>query len=66
MFYNCFPFYLCHPEFGPLGAGLVLGLGTTIGGQLGVKLTVLKGHKWIRGVVTIAVLVFALKLWLQS
>ena len=46
--------------------GLVLGLGTTIGGQLGVKLTVLKGHKWIRGVVTIAVLVFALKLWLQS
>ena len=48
------------------GPGLVLGLGTAIGGQLGVKLTVLKGHQWIRGVVTVAVLVFALKLWLQS
>jgi uncharacterized membrane protein YfcA len=44
--------------------GLVLGAGMLLGGQLGVKLTILKGHKWIRGVVTLTVLVFALKLWL--
>jgi len=46
--------------------GVVLGLGAAAGGQLGVKLTVLKGHKWIRGVVTLAILLLALKLWIQS
>ncbi len=43
--------------------GLALAGGTVIGGQLGVRLTVLKGHSWVRGVVTVAVIVFALKLW---
>lgn len=46
------------------GLGLVLGAGTAIGGQIGVRLTVLKGHSWIRGVVTVAVIVLAVKLWL--
>lgn len=43
--------------------GFVLAGGTTLGGLMGARLTVLKGHKWIRGVVTITVIVFALKLW---
>lgn len=46
--------------------GLVLAAGTLLGGQLGVHLTVLKGHRWVRGVVTLAVLAFAIKLWLDS
>ena len=43
-------------------AGLSLAAGTMIGGALGARLTVLKGHRWVRGVVTIAVIVFAVKL----
>jgi uncharacterized membrane protein YfcA len=43
--------------------GLVLGAGTLIGGQIGVKLTVLKGHRWLRGVVTATIVVFAVRLW---
>ncbi|MFQ5747344.1 MAG: sulfite exporter TauE/SafE family protein [Gemmatimonadota bacterium] len=44
--------------------GLALGLGTAAGGQVGVHLTVLKGHAWVKRVVTAAILAFALKLWL--
>jgi uncharacterized protein len=43
--------------------GLVLAVGTVIGGQLGVRLAVRKGHKWIRAVVTITIVIFAIKLW---
>jgi uncharacterized membrane protein YfcA len=46
--------------------GLSLAVGTVLGGQLGVRLTVLKGHRWVKGVVTLAVLVFAIKLWLSE
>jgi uncharacterized membrane protein YfcA len=46
--------------------GLVLGAGTVLGGQIGVRLTVLKGHAWVRGVVTIAVIALALKLWFAA
>ncbi|MEM8961041.1 MAG: TSUP family transporter [Acidobacteriota bacterium] len=46
--------------------GLALAAGTIIGGRLGAHLTVAKGHKWIRGVVVVTVLVFAVKLWLDS
>jgi len=45
------------------GAGLVLGAGSVAGGLLGVRLTVLKGHRWLRAVVTGAVIVFAVLLW---
>lgn len=45
--------------------GLALAVGTTMGGLLGVRLTVLKGHRWVRGVVTVAVIVFALRLLWQ-
>jgi hypothetical protein len=43
--------------------GLYLGAGNVVGGWLGVHLTVLKGHRWVRGVVTSAVVVFAVLLW---
>lgn len=44
-------------------AGLVLGAGSVVGGQLGVRLTVLKGHRWVKAMVTGAVIVFAVLLW---
>jgi len=44
--------------------GLVLGGGTVLGALLGTHLTVLKGHRWVRGVVTIAVIALAIKLLL--
>jgi uncharacterized membrane protein YfcA len=44
--------------------GLVLAVGYVIGGLVGVHLTVLKGHRWVRGVVTVAVIAFAVKLWI--
>ena len=43
--------------------GLVLAAGTVTGGQLGVRLAIKKGHKWIRAVVTATIIVFAVKLW---
>ncbi len=46
--------------------GLALAGGTIGGGLLGVKLTVFKGHEWVRHVVTVVVIVFALRLWLTS
>jgi len=46
--------------------GLVLGAGTLVGGQVGVHLTVLKGHRWVRAVVTVAVIVFAVLLLVRG
>jgi len=46
--------------------GLALAAGSLLGGQLGVRLTILKGHAWIRVVVTVAVIVFAVKLLLPG
>jgi uncharacterized membrane protein YfcA len=46
--------------------GLTLAAGTLLGGQLGVRLTVLKGHAWVKGVVTVTVILFAVKLWLTG
>lgn len=42
--------------------GLALGAGNTAGGFVGVRLAVLKGHDWLRRVVTACVVLFALKL----
>jgi uncharacterized membrane protein YfcA len=44
--------------------GLSLAAGTVIGGQIGVRLTVLKGHAWVRAVVAATVVIFAIRLWL--
>ncbi len=46
--------------------GLVLAVGTFVGGQLGVRFTVLKGHAWIKRVVTATIVVFAVKLWVTG
>ena len=43
--------------------GGVLAAGNLIGGQVGVHLTVLKGHDWVKRVVTVTVIVFAIRLW---
>ncbi len=45
--------------------GLALGAGTTVGGLIGVRLTIGKGERWVRAVVTVAVVAFAIKLWLS-
>ena len=45
--------------------GLALGAGNMVGAMLGVRLAVLKGHTWLRGVVTATVLAFAIALWLD-
>jgi uncharacterized membrane protein YfcA len=44
--------------------GSFLAVGTLVGGQLGVRFTVLKGHRWVQRVVTAAIIIFAIKLWL--
>ena len=44
--------------------GTALAVGALAGSLVGVRLTVLKGHAWVRGVVTAAIAVFAAKLWL--
>ena len=45
-------------------AGLPLAAGHLIGALTGVRLTVLKGHAWIKRFVTVTVIAFAIKLWL--
>jgi uncharacterized protein len=44
-------------------AGLALALGNMLGGHVGVRLAVTKGHRWLEGVVTATVIVFAILLW---
>lgn len=46
-------------------AGSALAAGNLTGGLLGVRLTVLRGDAWVRRIVTAAILVFAIKLWLS-
>lgn len=45
------------------GVGAVLAAGNLIGGQIGVHLTVWKGHAWIKRVVTVVIVLFAIRLW---
>lgn len=42
--------------------GVALALGNLVGALIGVRLAVLKGHAWIRNVVTVTVVVFAIRL----
>lgn len=48
------------------GLGTALATGNLLGGFLGVHLTVLKGHAWVKRVVTGAVVVFAVLLWVRG
>ena len=45
--------------------GLVLGAGSLLGSFAGARLTVTRGHDWIRGVVMMTVVLFAVALLLQ-
>ncbi|MGH8723137.1 MAG: TSUP family transporter, partial [Burkholderiales bacterium] len=44
--------------------GLALAFGNAVGGVLGVRLAVKKGHRWLKGFVTVTVIAFASRLWL--
>ncbi len=44
--------------------GIVLAAGFAIGGKLGARLTLTHGHSWVKRVVTITIVVFAVKLWI--
>jgi uncharacterized membrane protein YfcA len=46
------------------GMGCALAGGNLIGGLVGARLTVLKGHAWVKRIVVVMIVVFALKLWL--
>jgi hypothetical protein len=47
-------------------AGLALALGNVLGGLVGVRVAVLKGHKWLEHVVTVTIVVFAIMLWVTE
>lgn len=44
--------------------GIALAVGNSIGGIIGARLAVNKGHDWIKRIVTVTVLVFAIKLFM--
>lgn len=48
------------------GMGLALAAGNLAGGLLGVRLTVLKGHDWLKRAVTVLVLALAVKLLMEG
>jgi uncharacterized membrane protein YfcA len=43
--------------------GIALACGNALGGAIGVRLAVAKGHVWLKGVVTATVIAFAVRLW---
>lgn len=45
--------------------GLALGVGNWGGAVIGVRMAVLKGHRWLQQVVTVTVILFAVLLWLN-
>lgn len=47
-------------------AGIALALGSLLGGVVGVRLAVLKGHRWLEVVVTLTIVVFAVLLWVTE
>jgi uncharacterized membrane protein YfcA len=46
--------------------GLALGAGNLAGATVGVRFAVLRGHRWLERLVTIAILVFAALLWITE
>lgn len=47
-------------------AGISLALGNLLGGVVGVRVTVLKGQKWLEPVVAVTIVVFAVLLWVTA
>jgi uncharacterized membrane protein YfcA len=48
------------------GLGFALATGGFLGAQLGVRLNISKGQEWVRRVVTVTVIVFAIRLWFSA
>jgi uncharacterized membrane protein YfcA len=46
--------------------GFALAAGNFVGGLAGVRLQILKGHAWVRGVVTVTIVVFAIRLLMTA
>lgn len=46
--------------------GFALAAGNFLGGLAGVHLQILKGHKWVRAVVTVVIVIFAIRLLFAS
>ena len=47
-------------------AGIALGAGNLLGGIVGVRVALLRGHKWIEHVLTVTVILFAILLWFTN
>jgi uncharacterized membrane protein YfcA len=47
-------------------AGIALALGNLLGGGVGVRVAVFKGHRWLERVVTATVVIFAVLLWVTE
>lgn len=47
-------------------AGAALAVGNLLGGIVGVRVAVLKGHRWLERVVTATIVVFAVLLWVTG
>lgn len=45
--------------------GLVLAAANTAGAEIGVRLSLLKGHRWLHALVTVTVIAFAVVLWFE-
>jgi len=43
--------------------GIALAAGNTVGALIGVRLAVVKGHRWLKGVVAVTVVALAIRLW---
>jgi uncharacterized membrane protein YfcA len=48
------------------GLGLAMAAGCVLGSLAGVRLTVLLGHAWVKQVVTVTIVVFAVLLWFRA
>jgi len=48
------------------GMGLALAAGNLLGALMGVRLQILKGHKWVRNVVTVTIVLFAARLLFEG
>jgi uncharacterized membrane protein YfcA len=47
-------------------AGLALGTGNALGSVVGVRLAILRGHRWTEYVVAITLVIFAVVLWVTA
>lgn len=47
-------------------AGIALAAGNLLGGLVGVRVAVLKGHQWLERVVTATIVIFAVLLWVTE